>query len=153
MPPHLAIGTEAFQALAAIGWITGHLNAEEASGLLGAARACGLEGDALAPVERATKHFFSLHDVRNLRMSLWERAAVYTLALWFTRVDGVLSVGERRGLDALARTLGLTPRQRRRASEVIAHVTSLPPDEQPARYDVVALTALLAASMPEIAPL
>ena len=144
---------QSFLALAAIGWADGSLQRVEASGLLRAAKECGLEGDDLAAVEAAAKS----DDKRGLDglslagMTRWEQVLTYALASWFAALDGVVSTSEHETLVRLGDALGLDPALRKRATAAAYDIFCIPGAGRPERYDFVKLADRLVERMPQLA--
>jgi hypothetical protein len=142
---------ESFLALAYIGWSDGSLQRIEGVGLLKAARECGLDGDELVEVERATKNRGSLEDLDLRGLSLWKQVLTYALASWFAALDGVISTSEHETLVKVGDKLGLDPALRVRAAAAANDIACLPGGGKPERYDFVKLVARLRARLPQLA--
>ena len=108
---------QSFLALAAIGWADGSLQQVEATGLVRAAKECGVAGADLAEIERAAKTKTSLDTLQLGGMSAWEQVLTYSLASWFASLDGVASTDERYVLVKLGEALGLDKALRVRAAQ------------------------------------
>ncbi len=142
---------QSFLALAAIGWSDGSLQRIESTGLLRAAKECGLEGDDLAKVEAAIKQKSSLDGVDLRGMSTWEQVLTYALASWFAALDGVISTSEHDTLLRVGDQLGLDQPLRVRASTAANDIACLPGGGKPDRYDFVKLVERLRERMPQLA--
>lgn len=138
-----------FLALAAIGWADGSLQRGEATGLVRAAKACGLAGADLAEVEKATKERVALDAVDVAGLSRWEQVLTFALASWLATVDGVKSTDERETLDRLGHALGLEAPLRVRAAAA-ANDIACTPEGRPDRYDFVKLEARLKERLPQL---
>jgi tellurite resistance protein len=144
---------QSFLALAAIGWADGQLQRVESSGLLRAAKECGLDGDDLAAVEAATK----VNEKRGLEgidlsgLSRWEQVLTYALATWLTAVDGVVSTSEQDTLTQVGDSLGLDPALRKRAAAAAYDIYCLTGASKPERYDFAKLADRLVERMPQLA--
>jgi uncharacterized membrane protein YebE (DUF533 family) len=143
---------QSFLALAAVGWADGSLQRTEATGLLRAAKECGVAGDDLADVERATKTKTSIADVANAGdMSQWQVVLTYALASWLAQLDGIQSTDESDTLKKLGDALGLDKALRQRAAAAANDIACLPEGGRPERYDFQKLAARLKERMPQLA--
>jgi hypothetical protein len=142
---------QSFLALAAIGWIDGSLQRVEATGLLRAAKECGLEGEELAEVERAAKKRGTLDDVDLGGLSRWDQVLTYALASWFAALDGVVSTSEHETLVRVGDKLGLDAPLRVRAAAAANDIACLPGGGKPERYDFVKLVERLRDRLPQLA--
>lgn len=142
---------QSFLALAAIGWADGSLQRIEREGLLRAAQECGLSGDDLALVERASKEQRKLDGVDLAGMSRWEQVLTYALASWFAALDGVISTSEHETLVRVGDKLGLDEALRTRAAAAANDIACLPGGGRPDRYDFVKLVARLHERLPQLA--
>jgi hypothetical protein len=142
---------QSFLALAAIGWADGSLQRVERDGLLRAAKACGVTGDELAEVDRASKERRTLDGVGLAGMSRWEQVLTYALASWLATVDGVISTSEHETLVRIGDQLGLDPALRARAAAAANDIACLPGEGRPERYDFVKLVARLHERLPQLA--
>ncbi len=142
---------ESFVALAAVAWADGRMSRDEALGLIKAATNAGLEGDALASVERATKEKVELDAFDAGKLSAWERLVTYGLATWLSRVDGVQQGAELDSLRALATKLGsseVTEHKLAAAAAVAFDVAMQPKGRRPDRYDFAAFEKTLKERFP-----
>lgn len=142
---------QSFLALAAIGWSDGSLQRIEATGLIRAAKECGLEGADLAEVEKAAKEKHSLDTVDLRGMSKWEQVLTYALASWFAALDGVISTSEHETLVKVGDQLGLDQPLRVRAAAAANDIACLPGGGKPERYDFVKLADRLKERLPQVA--
>ena len=144
---------ESFLALAAIGWSDGSLQRIERDGLLRAAKECGIAGDELAQVDRASKDpgATALDGVPLGGLSRWEQVLTYALASWFAALDGVISTSEHETLVRVGDQLGLDPALRVRAAAAANDIACLPGAGRPDRYDFVKLVARLQERLPQLA--
>jgi hypothetical protein len=147
----MTLPQRSFLALSAIGWADGMLNRKEADGLVRAAKACGLSGDDLAAVERATKDRLALGDVNLQGLPKWEQVLTYALASWLASLDGVQSTDERETLVQLGDALGLDKPLRIRASAAANDIACLPEGGRPERFDFVKLADRLRERLPQLA--
>jgi hypothetical protein len=142
---------QSFLALAAIGWADGSLQRIEATGLLRAAKECGITGDDLADIERASKSRVTLDSESVGGLSQWEQVLTYALASWFASLDGIASTDERETLVKLGDALGLDAPLRIRAAAAANDIACLPEGGRPERYDFVKLVARLRERLPQVA--
>jgi tellurite resistance protein len=147
----LTLPKQSFLALAAIGWSDGSLQRIEATGLLRAAKECGMAGGDLAEIERAAKAHVALDAASVGGLSQWEQVLTYALASWFASLDGIASTDERETLAKLGDALGLDPPLRVRAAAAANDIACLPEGGRPDRYDFVKLVARLRERLPQIA--
>jgi len=142
---------QSFLALAAIGWADGSLQRVEREGLLRAAKECGLEGDELAQIERASKEKRGLDGLDLSGLSRWEQVLTYALASWFAALDGVISTSEHETMVEIGNRLHLEDALRTRAAAAANDIACLPGGGKPERYDFVKLTARLRERLPQVA--
>lgn len=140
-----------FLALAAIGWADGSLQRVEREGLLRAARECGIAGEELVQLERASKEHQTLDGVDLGGLSRWEQVLTYALASWFAALDGVISTSEHETMTRVGDQLHLDPLLRVRASAAANDIACLPGGGRPDRYDFVKLVARLRERLPQLA--
>lgn len=141
---------ESFLALAAVGWVDGSLQKVEATGLLRAAKECGVSGDDLVEIERAAKNNTTLDGLELGGMSDREQVLTYALAAWFAALDGVISTSEHKTLVALGDKLGLAAPLRARAAVAANDIACEPEMGRPERYDFQRLDARLRERLPQI---
>lgn len=147
----MTLPKQSFLALAAIGWADGSLQQVEATGLVRAAKECGVAGADLTEIERAAKTKTSLDTLQLGGMSAWEQVLTYSLASWFASLDGVASTDERDVLVKLGEALGLDKALRVRAAAAANDIACLPEGGRPERFDFVKLAARLKEKLPQIA--
>jgi uncharacterized membrane protein YebE (DUF533 family) len=112
----MALGRDAFVALAAVIWSDGKVTPDEAALLVGAARAAGLGAEDLAAVEDATRDPSDLPSLADLDLEVDERVVVYQVACRLAGGDGTVSTDERAMLGNLGDLLGLSAEERARAA-------------------------------------
>jgi hypothetical protein len=122
----------------------------EATGLLGAARACGVDGDELARIERSTKEQVSLDDFDASELSGWQKALTYAIASWLARVDGTTVTAEHASLAELGDKLGLGKEKLGAAASAAFDISCLPGGHKPEKYDFVKLVEQLAVKLPSL---
>ena len=147
---NVTLPKRSFLALAAIGWADGSLQRNEATGLIGAAKACGVDGTDLAEIERSTKQRTSLDSVDVAGLSRWEQVLTFALASWLSTIDGVKSTDERETLGKLGDALGLEEALRVRAAAAANDIACLPEGGRPDRFDFVKLVARLKERLPQL---
>ncbi len=147
----MTLPKQSFLALAAIGWADGSLQQVEATGLVRAAKECGVVGADLTEIERAAKTKTSLDTLQLGGMSAWEQVLTYSLASWFASLDGIASTDERDVLAKLGEALGLDKALRVRAAAAANDIACLPEGGRPERFDFVKLAARLKEKLPQIA--
>jgi len=146
----LALPKQSFLALAAIGWADGSLQRTEATGLIRAAKECGVGEADLGEIERATKQKIGLDAIHLRGMGQWEQVLTYALASWFASLDGIASTDEREVLAQLGDALGLDKALRVRAAAAANDIACLPEGGRPERYDFVKLAARLRERLPQV---
>ncbi len=129
------LSKDVFLALAAIGWADGQLDANEAAGILRAAREEGLDDAALAEVKAATETKRELTTIDRKALSAVERTFVYATAIWLARIDGFVDPGEREALHKLGHLLHIPDRVRTEASAAALEVAQSSGDK-PDKYDL-----------------
>ena len=135
------LGRDAFLALAAIGWADGTLDADEAEGIVRAAREEGLPAADLAIVTHATQQRIDFAAIDRKKLSSVERTFLYACAVWLARLDGHVAPEEKRALHELGDTLGIPDGIRTHASAAALEVAQLPSGDSAARYDFGRLRA------------
>jgi len=129
---------DVFIALAAIGWADGKLDADEASAIVHAARAEGLDPEGIAAVEAASRAPVSLEFLDRSAMGRDDRLFVYAMASWIARIDGAVTSDEVAALRRLGDLLGVTERTRQHADRVVRELAESDGD-RPQRYDLARL--------------
>lgn len=145
-----ALTSESFVALAAVAWADGRMSKNEATGLLTAAKAAGVDVSA---VEKATAEKTSLDAFDPKGLSDWSRLVTYGVAHWLSRLDGVQQRAEVDSLEALARKLnfgGLDEHKLKSAAACAFDVSMLPEGRRPDRFDFAALEAKLRERFPKM---
>jgi hypothetical protein len=142
---------QSFLALAAIGWADGSLQRIEREGLVRAAKECGLAGDELAQIEKASTEKRSLDGVDLTGLTRWEQVLTYALASWFAALDGVISTSEHETMVQIGNQLNLEDSLRVRAAAAANDIACLPEGGKPDRYDFAKLTVRLRERLPQIA--
>lgn len=143
MSEQARLGRDVFLALAAIGWADGDLDPEEADAIVRTATEEGLELDAIAEIEAATKTKVELGDIARGAMTKQDRLFVYAVASWMTRLDGVVSDAETAVLLRLGEALKVPPAPRAHADAIAQEVASMEQGDRPARYDLRKLRDLI----------
>jgi hypothetical protein len=146
----LALPKASFLALAAVGWADGSLQRIEATGLVRAAKECGVSDADLAEIEQATKQKITFEAAHVEGLAQWQQVLTYALASWFAVLDGVASTDEREVLAQLGDALGLDKPLRVRAAAAANDIACLPQGGRPERYDFQKLAARLRERLPQI---
>ena len=141
---------QSFLALAALGWVDGSLQRNEATGLLRAAREAGVAGEDYAEVERATTTKIELAAVDASSLSEKDRLLTYALAAWLAQLDGVVSPSESQTMANLGDQFGLPEAVRKRAAAAANDVACLPGGGRPERYDFQKLADRLRERLPQV---
>jgi tellurite resistance protein len=142
--------SEGFVAIAAVAWADGRMSKDEAAGLLRAAKECGLSGDDLAKVEKAAKEKTGLDAFDPAALSPIQKALVYAIASWISRIDGVMQTAERESLKQLGSRLGLSADKLASAAAGAADIAVLPQGNRPDKYDFTALANRLRERLPSL---
>lgn len=136
-----ALSTDAFLALAAVGWSDGTLDGDEAEAIMRAAEEAELGEQDMRRVERAVREKQDLASLDLTSMAPRDRVFVYATAVWLARLDGVVEPGERQALWELGDRLQLPDGIRTKASAAAFEVSQLASGDRPGKYDFVALEA------------
>jgi len=147
---NVTLPKRSFLALAAVGWADGSLQRNEATGLVRAAKACGVDGGDLAEIDRAIKQRVALDGIDVAGLSRWEQVLTFALASWLSTIDGVKSTDERETLGKLGDALGLDEALRVRAAAAANDIACLPEGGRPDRFDFVKLVARLRERLPQL---
>src|SRR3954463_7752551 len=137
------LGRDVYIALAAVGWADGKLDQEEADAIVRTALEEGLELEAIAEIEAATKNPVDIGVIDRKNLSKEDRLFVYGVASWITRLDGVVTEAEQGALQKLADALKI-PEKPRAAVDGIAQDVANSSDDRPDRYDLLALRRIIA---------
>ena len=146
----MTLPKQSFLALAAVGWADGALQKVEATGLLRAAKECGVAESDLPASESAIKTKTTLAGLELGGLSQWEQVLTYALAAWLAQVDGVVSTDEHGVLGALGDALGLSEALRKRAAVAANDIACLPEGGRPDRYDFQKLVARIKERIPQV---
>jgi uncharacterized membrane protein YebE (DUF533 family) len=141
------LGRDVFLALAAIGWADGHLDTDEADAIVATALEEGLELEAIAEIEEATKKPIDIGVIDRSNMSKEDRLFVYAVASWMTRLDGKTSAAEAAALAKLGDALKVPEKPREHADAIAREVAEMSEDDRPMRYDLKALRQILGARL------
>ena len=136
--PHV-LSRDVFLALAAVGWADGHLDPEEADGIVRAALESGLDIVDIHKIEEATKKPCTLETIDRSKLTGLERTFVYATAIWLARLDGKVDPEEKTALKKLGDLLHLPDGVRTQASAAALEVAQLPSGDRPDRYDLARL--------------
>lgn len=146
-----ALGRDVYLALAAVGWADGHLDPDEADAIVRTALEEGLELEAIAEIEAATKDPIDLGVVDRKNLSKEDRLFVYAVASWMTRLDGTVSEKELEVLARLGDALKIPPRPREIVDGIAQDVANLS-DDRPSRYDLPALRRIIGSRLRKVPP-
>ncbi len=146
----MTLPKQSFLAPAAVGWADGALQKFEATGLLRAAKECGVPEADLPAIEQAIKTKTTLAGLELGGLSPWEQVLTYALAAWLAQVDGVVSTDEQGVLGALGDGLGLSEALRKRAAVAANDIACLPEGGRPDRYDFQKLVARIKERIPQV---
>lgn len=136
------LGRDVYIALAAVGWADGNLDQEEADAIVRTALEEGLELEAIAEIEEATKKPVDIGVIDRKGLSKEDRLFVYGVASWITRLDGVVTETEQAALKKLGDELKV-PEKPRQIVDGIAQDVANQSDDRPARYDLHALRRII----------
>lgn len=144
---------ESFVALAAVAWADGRMSKDEATGLVLAAKHHGLDGDALASIERAVKEKVAIDAFDPTGLSSWQRLVTYGLATWLSRLDGLQGGAEIGSLKQLAAKLQsdeVTAFKLQSAASAAFDVAMQPEGRRPERYDFATFESTLRTRLPTV---
>jgi uncharacterized membrane protein YebE (DUF533 family) len=136
------LGRDVYIALAAVGWADGNLDQEEADAIVRTALEEGLDIEAIAEIEEATKQPVDIGVIDRKNLSKEDRLFVYGVASWITRLDGVVTETEQAALQKLGDELKV-PEKPRQIVDGIAQDVANMSDDRPARYDLLALRRII----------
>jgi uncharacterized membrane protein YebE (DUF533 family) len=137
------LGRDIYLALAAVGWADGNLDREEADAIVRTAHEEGLELDAIAEIEEATKKPVDMGVIDRLHMSKADRLYVYAVASWITRLDGVVTPEEEAVLVKLGAALGVPEAPRKHADAIMQEIADMPQGDRPERFNLFELRRTL----------
>jgi uncharacterized membrane protein YebE (DUF533 family) len=132
------LGRDVYIALAAVGWADGELDQEEADAIVRTALEEGLDLDAIAEIEAATKERVDLGVIDRKKLSKEDRLFVYAVASWMTRLDSTVTPEETAVLEKLGDALKISERPRQLVDGIAQEVANLS-DDRPSRYDLAGL--------------
>lgn len=136
------LGRDVYIALAAVGWADGQLDQDEADAIVRTALEEGLDLDAIAEIEAATKQPVDIGVIDRKNLSKEDRLFVYGVASWITRLDGIVTERELTALQKLADALKVPDKPRVIVDGIAQDVANLS-DDRPARYDLIALRRVI----------
>ena len=137
------LGRDVFLALAAVAWADGTLDPEEADAIVRTAVDEGLDLDAIAEIEAATKARVDIGVIDRKNLTKEDRLFVYAVASWMTRLDGRVSEAETAALARLGEALKVPVEPRAHADAIAQEIASLPDGDRPLRYDLAKLRAVI----------
>lgn len=144
---------QSFVALSAVAWADGRMSKNEATGLLAAAKALGLEGEELAKVETATKEKVSIDEFDAAGFSTWDRLLTYGLATWLARLDGVTQGAEidsLRKLEGKLENADVTQFKLKSAASAAFDTAMQPEGRRPEKYDFGGFEKILRERLPTV---
>jgi uncharacterized membrane protein YebE (DUF533 family) len=147
------LGRDVFLALAAVGWADGKLDPDEADAIVRTASDEGLDLDALAEIEAATKAPLDIGVIDRKNLTKEDRLFVYAVASWMTRLDGTVSDAETAALAKLGDALKVPEAPRAHADAIAQEIASLPEGDRPLRYDLTRLRQVISERLAEAARL
>src|SRR5882757_3628367 len=141
------LGRDVFLALAAIGWADGHLDPDEADAIVRTAVEEGLDLEAIAEIEEATRKPVDIGVIDRTRLTKEDRLFVYAVASWMTRLDGVVASKETVALANLGDALKIPEKAREQADAIAQEIAFLPEGDRPDRYDLPRIRKIIGARL------
>jgi uncharacterized membrane protein YebE (DUF533 family) len=146
----MSLRKEGFLAVVAVARADGLLRADEARGLLGAAKEVGLSEAELGDVEAALDAGLELTALDLSALSGAERALTYGFAMWLAKVDGIVNADELATLRTLGRLLELPDPKLKAAASAAFDITCLPGGNRPEKFEFSKLEARLRDKLPAL---
>lgn len=146
----MSLRKEGFLAVVAVARADGLLRADEAKGVLVAAREVGLSESDLADVESALQGGAPLEQLSLGTLSGPERALTYAFAMWLAKVDGVVNAEELSTLRRLGALLDLPEPKLKSAASAAFDITCLPGGNRPEKFEFSKLEARLREKLPAL---
>ena len=143
------LGRDVFLALAAVGWADGHLDQDEADAIVRTAIDEGLDLEAIAEIEEATKQPLDIGFIDRSNLTKEDRLFVYAVASWMVGLGGHPSENEQKALDKLGGALHIPERPRAHADALAREVAQMPDGDRPARYDLGKLRQIIGERLRE----
>jgi len=146
----MSLRKEGFLAVVAVARADGLVRAEEAKGLLGAAREVGLSEADQGEVKAALDAGLELESLDLSALSGAERALTYAFAMWLGKVDGVVNAEELKTLRKLGALLGLPEPKLKLAASAAFDISCLPGGNRPEKFEFSKLEARLREKLPAL---
>lgn len=146
----MSLRKEGFLAVVAVARADGLLRADEARGLLGAAKEVGLGEAELAEVKAALEQGLELSSLDLSILSGSERALTYAFAMWLAKVDGVVNAEELATLRKLGSQLDLPEPKLKSAASAAFDITCLPGGNRPEKFEFAKLEQRLRDKLPAL---
>jgi tellurite resistance protein len=146
----MSLRKEGFLAVVAVARADGLLRADEARGVLGAAKEAGLSEAELAEVQAALDSGLELETLNLERLSGPERALTYGFAIWLAKVDGIVNSDELATLRRLGGLLDLPEPKLKAAASAAFDITCLPGGNRPEKFEFSKLEARLREKLPAL---
>lgn len=146
----MSLRKEGFLAVVAVARADGLLRADEARGLLGAAKEVGLSDADVAEVQGALDEGLELESLDLACLSGAERALTYAFAMWLAKVDGVVNAEELATLRKLGALLDLPQPKLKSAASAAFDVTCLPGGNRPDKFEFSKLEERLREKLPAL---
>lgn len=146
----MSLRKEGFLAVVAVARADGLLRADEARGLMGAAKGVGLSEADLSEVKASLDAGLELESLDLSVLSGPERALTYAFAMWLAKVDGVVNADELKTLKRLGAQLDLPEPKLKAAASAAFDITCLPGGNRPEKFEFEKLEARLRDKLPAL---
>jgi hypothetical protein len=146
----MSLRKEGFLAVVAVARADGLLRADEAKGLLGAAREVGLSEAELAEVQTALDKGIELESLDLASLGGAAKGLTYGFAMWLAKVDGVVNAEELATLRKLGTLLDLPEPKLKAAASAAFDITCLPGGNRPEKFEFSKLEARLRDKLPAL---
>lgn len=146
----MSLRKQGFLAVVVVARADGLVRAEEAQGLLGAAREAGLDDAELGEVKTALEQGLELDSVDLSGLSGAERALTYAFAVWLGKVDGLVNAEELKTLRKLGGLLALPEPKLKLAASAAFDISCLPGGNRPEKFEFSKLEARLREKLPAL---
>jgi tellurite resistance protein len=146
----MSLRKQGFLAVVVVARADGLVRAEEAQGLLGAAREAGLSEAELSEVKAALDQGLELAALDLSGLSGAERALTYAFAVWLGKVDGLVNAEELKTLRQLGALLALPEPKLKLAASAAFDISCLPGGNRPEKFEFSKLEARLREKLPAL---
>ena len=146
----MSLRKQGFLAVVVVARADGLVRAEEAQGLLGAAREAGLSEAELSEVKAALDQGLELAALDLSGLSGAERALTYAFAVWLGKVDGLVNAEELKTLRQLGALLALPKPKLKLAASAAFDISCLPGGNRPEKFEFSKLEARLREKLPAL---